>query len=602
MPIVEELVNDVGESSWFCLLDLCSAYWQVAMDEESIPKTAFSTRLGHYEFLRMAMGLKAAAGTFQRMINHAIHPVRDVCQAYLDDLLIHAKMFEGCLDALHRVLVVLLDCKLLVSFKKCKLRVREVAYLGFLLTKDGVKLDPSRIEAIAKLQAPHDVKTLQQVLCLFQYYTRFHPNYAAVAAPLTELTKKAVVWRWSEDCQRAFDTIKQVLTMEPFVARPDFSKPFLVQTDWSPVALGAILAQEVWDEELQLKREVVVYYASKKLRGPELNYSATDGKRQAVLWAVKIFRPYLYGQRFELHTNHLALKWLLTCRDLMGKLARWSLRLQAYNFKVFHKQGRLNQNVDALSRLEVLATACLVGLAAVQEDEEEAEANFEAERQAFLQQDRLRSHGKVQTCQQVRVVVARMAHLLEDMADWFLDDRSDEGAEWCLRAQEGLALTEDKLVDVFCLVAPELALHSILADNVVTEEDSEAEESEEFQAPRSSGDMYGTPLEKALCDDSGVGDDNSLEDPYAAWSPGGVYGTQLQMAEGCQHGLGKELFCVCCRTGNCGLCLCKEFGWLLVEIERAGWICGECDVQSLRFKGDIFEDIVTMKVLKVCGH
>lgn len=119
--------------------------------------------------------------------------------------------------------------------------------------------------------------------------------------------------------------------------------------DWSPTALGAILAQEVWDEEKQAKCEVVVYYASKKLRGPELNYSATERECQAALWAVKLFQPYLYGRRFELHTDHMALKWLLTCKDLMGKLARWSLKLQTYNFDVYHKKGRLNRNVDALS-------------------------------------------------------------------------------------------------------------------------------------------------------------------------------------------------------------------------------------------------------------
>lgn len=160
MPIVEELVNDVGKSSWFCLLDLRSAYRQVPMEEESIPKTAFSTRQGHYEFLRMAMGLTAAAGTFQRMINQVIRPVRECCQAYLDDLLAHASSFDECLAALDQVLALLIENKLLVSFKKCKFLMREVAYLGYLLSKDGIRLDPARMSAIAELQAPRDVKAL----------------------------------------------------------------------------------------------------------------------------------------------------------------------------------------------------------------------------------------------------------------------------------------------------------------------------------------------------------------------------------------------------------------------------------------------------------
>lgn len=289
MPVVEELVNDVRQSSWFCLLDLRSAYWQVPMDEESIPKTAFSTRSAHYEFLRMAMGLKAAAGTFQRLMNHVIRPVRQFYQAYLDDLLTHADSFEASLSALEQVLALLVENKLLVSFKKCKFMMREVACLGYMLSKDGIRLDPARMAAIANLQAPKDVKSLQQVLGLFQYYTRFHLDYAAVAALLTDLTKKAVVWKWSTACQEAFEQIKRVLTSEPVVARPDFSLPFVVQTDWSLVALGAILAQEVWDEWLQIKQEVVVYYASKKLKGPKLNYSATEGECQAAIWAIKLF-------------------------------------------------------------------------------------------------------------------------------------------------------------------------------------------------------------------------------------------------------------------------------------------------------------------------
>lgn len=160
-----------------------------------------------------------------------------------------------------------------------------------------------------------------------------------MAAPLTNLLQKGRTWFWSASCQAAFDNIKQVLTSEPVLVRPDFSKPFVVQTDWSPLALGAILAQEKEHED-GTKYEAVVFYASKKLKGAELHHSATEGECQAVQWAVKLFRPYLYGALFELQIDHFALKWLMTCKDLQGKLARWSLNLQAYNMVIVHKKGR----------------------------------------------------------------------------------------------------------------------------------------------------------------------------------------------------------------------------------------------------------------------
>lgn len=233
------------------------------MDEASIAKTASSTKKGHYEFLRMLMGLKTTLFTFQRAMNAALYSVHQACQAYLDDLLVHARTFEDCLQALECMLQLL---------QKHGLQAH-MQYLGYLLTREGVKIDPAKVSAIQELLPPRDVRSLQQVLGPLQYYTRFHPQYAEVATPLTNLTKKGMAWDWMDKCQAAFDHVKHVLTFELVFMWPDFSKPFVVQTDWSslckrrPIPLVAPVAQEYWDEERQLTWEVVVCYASKKLRG-----------------------------------------------------------------------------------------------------------------------------------------------------------------------------------------------------------------------------------------------------------------------------------------------------------------------------------------------
>lgn len=157
MSLVDDMLNAAGQSSWFCLLDLQSAYWQIPMEETSIPKTAFSTSQGHYEFVRMPFGLAFAGFTFQWRADVALQPVKDICRAYLDDLLSHADSFEAGCAGLRRVLQVLIHSKLLASFSKCKFLMREVPYLGFLLTKDGIKIDPAKTTAIADLQVPEDI-------------------------------------------------------------------------------------------------------------------------------------------------------------------------------------------------------------------------------------------------------------------------------------------------------------------------------------------------------------------------------------------------------------------------------------------------------------
>lgn len=173
IPLIDDMLNAVGQSSWFNLIDLRSAYWQIPMEASSIEKTAFTTQKGHYEFLRMPFGLVWAVLRFQSFADQVLKPISGICRAYLDDFLNHASSFEGACEGLVQVLTVLRESKLVASFAKCRFMMQELPYLGFLLTKEGIKVDPAKTETLRILKEPVDVAGLQHVLGLFQHYATF---------------------------------------------------------------------------------------------------------------------------------------------------------------------------------------------------------------------------------------------------------------------------------------------------------------------------------------------------------------------------------------------------------------------------------------------
>jgi len=209
-----------------------------------------------------------------------------------------------------------------------------------------IKTDNAKIEAVSSWVTPKNVHQVQQFLGLAGYYRMFVPNFAHIAHPLYQLTKSFVLWNWSLACQLAFDTLKKLLISHPILRMPDFSKKFHISCDASGLAVGAILGQR--DED---GKEYVICYISRLLKGAELHYSVSEKEMLAVIWAIRQFRCYVYGREFEIITDHSALQYLLTVKDLNGRLARWSIYLQSYLFKVIHRAGTLHSNADALSRL-----------------------------------------------------------------------------------------------------------------------------------------------------------------------------------------------------------------------------------------------------------
>lgn len=233
---------------------------------------------------------------------------------------------------------------LTLKLKKCVFATREMEYLGHELSSDGVRPVQRLVTAVAEFPRPSDVGEVKRFVHLAGYYRKFIEAFGSIMAPMTRLLKKDQDWEWTEKQEFAFERVKAALTTKPLLVYPDFARPFRLVTDASKVGLGACLMQD------QGRGWQPIAYASKVNSSAEMNYSITELECLAVVWSVKLFRPYLYGRVFEIITDHSALKWLMTRPNLAGRLHRWSLTLQEYGFEIVYRPGTTNVVADALSR------------------------------------------------------------------------------------------------------------------------------------------------------------------------------------------------------------------------------------------------------------
>jgi transposase InsO family protein len=250
------------------------------------------------------------------------------------------------LEHLTLVISALRAANLKASPEKCEFAKESLIYLGHVVNKDGISPDPAKVRAINAMQAPRTVTEVRSFMGAVGYYGRFLPALAKEALPITKLLKGRTKFVWGDEQQWAFERIKLLLVSTPILRRPKFDQPFIVYTDWSKYAMGAILAQV--DAEGQ---EYVCAYASKKTTPAEANYSAYEGEAFCVVWALRHFRWALWGVPFKLVTDHAALQWLHKSADLSSKLTRWLLKLQEYSYTVEYRRGPTHGNVDALSRV-----------------------------------------------------------------------------------------------------------------------------------------------------------------------------------------------------------------------------------------------------------
>lgn len=354
LPNITEIFDQLGFCQYFTSLDLATGYHQVLIDPKDRPKTAFSTPTGHYEFNRMSMGLKGAPATFQRMMTHVLTGLQGIhCLIYLDDIIVYGKNLKDHNNKLTEVLQRLREHNLKLQPEKCHFLQKEITYLGHIISGSGVKPDPKKIDCIKNYPRPTNGKELQAFLGLGNYYRRFIEQYSSISYNLTQLLKKNAVFNWSEEVEKSFQKLKEELTGPRVLQFPNFEEEFNLTTDASNFALGAILSQGT------IGSDKPIAYASRVLQKAEKNYSTIEKELLAIVWAVKNFRPYLYGRKFTVVTDHKPLVWLFNLKDPSARLMRWRLQLTEYDFSVIHKAGKYNTNADALSRIQIDSSGIL---------------------------------------------------------------------------------------------------------------------------------------------------------------------------------------------------------------------------------------------------
>ena len=344
LPRVDDLLDSLQGACMFSTLDLRSGYWQISMEPKDREKTAFITPDGLWEFVRMPFGVSNGCATFQRATEIIISGLNyETCLCYFDDVIIPLNSLEQQYE--RQVLERFRKHNLRVKASKCMFGADKLTHLGHVVSGKGVHTDPAKITAVATLPDPQNVEQVRSFLGLAGYYRKFIPQIATIAAPLVNLTKKGTKFLWGEDQKRAFAQLKDLLCTAPILAYPQFDKQFFLQTDASDIGLGAVLTQ--LDSN---GNERAISYASRPLTDCEKGYSATEKEALAVVFATDHFRVYLLGRSFTLVTDHSALRWLHSVEP-KGRLARWVMHLQEYNFHVKHRPGSANGNADALSRL-----------------------------------------------------------------------------------------------------------------------------------------------------------------------------------------------------------------------------------------------------------
>lgn len=346
LPYISMILDRLRDAKVLSSIDLKSAYWQVPLEEKSKEKTAFVVPgRGLFQFVRMPFGLNNAPATWQRLIDKVLGgDLEPHVFVYLDDIIIATPTIDLHFKVLEEVLKRLTEAGLTVNREKCEFLKPELRYLGFIVDSGGLRVDPEKVKAILDIPVPSNPKAVRRFVGLAGWYRRFIPGFAGCVAPLTKLFSKGKSFCWSPEADEAFQHIKQCLVTAPILTCPDFNRPFIIQTDASTVGLGAVLSQEFPEGEK------AIAYASRSLNNCEKKYSATELECLAVVWAVEKFRPYIEGAKFTIVTDHHSLVWLHNLKDPSGRLARWALRLQGYDYVIVHRKGREHCVPDALSR------------------------------------------------------------------------------------------------------------------------------------------------------------------------------------------------------------------------------------------------------------
>ncbi|GKC90304.1 putative reverse transcriptase domain-containing protein [Tanacetum coccineum] len=343
LPRIDDLFDQLQGSSIYSKIDLRSGYHQLRVREQDIPKTAFRTRYGHYEFQVMPFGLTNAPAVFMDLMNRVCKPYLDkFVIVFIDDILIYSKNEKEHEEHLKAILELLKKEQLYAKFSKCEFWIPKVQFLGHVIDSRGIHVDPAKIESIKDWASPKTPTEIRQFLGLAGYYRRFIEGFSKIAKSMTKLTQKGIKFDWGEKEENAFQLIKQKLCSAPILALPEGSEDFVVYCDASHKGLGVVLMQ----------REKVIAYASRQLKVHEKNYTTHDLELGSVVFALKLWRHYLYGTRCTVFTDHKSLQHILDQKELNMRQRHWLELLSDYDCDICYHTGKVNIVADALSRKE----------------------------------------------------------------------------------------------------------------------------------------------------------------------------------------------------------------------------------------------------------
>lgn len=349
LPRIDEIIEQLSQSSWYTKLDLKNGYFQAPISEQDKKKTAFATPDGLFEFNRLPQGLVNSPPTFQRLMNETLGNLRwKICVVYLDDIVIHSKSFEQHLKDVDTVCSMLNKANFKLNVDKCELFQKEITFLGYKINKDGMSPSNQHVASIKNFPQPTTAKHAYAFVQTANYFRKFIRQFAEIAAPLTKFNKKDVQFTWGTEEQTAFDTLKHHLASAPILILPNDTSNMKLQTDASDIGIGGVLLQLTADGYKP------VGYASRLLTKTEKKYPTIEKEALALWWCVtQKFKTYLQGQRFIVETDHRPLIWLNKQPYNNARVDRWGIALQEFEYEIKHIAGTKNQVADCLSRYPV---------------------------------------------------------------------------------------------------------------------------------------------------------------------------------------------------------------------------------------------------------
>lgn len=347
LPNITDVLDALSGAIYFSHLDLQQSYFQTELEEASRKITSFTTDTGQYQMKRLPMGLKISASSFSRVMSIAMSGLTyEKSLIYMDDVIVFGRSMDLHNKNLIDIFERLRKVNLKVNPTKCDFLKKELLFLGHIVSAEGVRPDPEKIRVLLSYTEPKNADEVRRFVAFCNYYRKFIPAFAEITLPLNKLCKKHERFIWSDECKSAFQYLKHCLVSPPVLQYPDFSadNEFILKTDASGTAIGSVLCN---------KDNRPVAYASRPLNKHEINYPTIQKELLAIVWSVKYFRPYLYGRKFTIQTDHKPLIYLFGMKDPSSRLLKFRLQLEEYDYNVVYIKGKDNTVADALSRVTI---------------------------------------------------------------------------------------------------------------------------------------------------------------------------------------------------------------------------------------------------------